>query len=778
MAEHYLGPLVSGDDLNSEIRKRKSKDVLKTVTAAKKNLISAKVKLEEEDGWRVVRKNTKSTRMSKPKPSDEQLEDEVWTILAQMGFKEMSAGRRFTIAVEDGLPPRQIDVFAKDDESVVIVECTQQDKPGRRSMANLIQKIRAIRENLHVSVRKEYGKQVKLKVKFVIATRNISWSDVDLKKCDEAQIAVIADGEIDYYAALVRHLKHAARYQLLGHMFGGQKISGLDRKVVATRGKMGGDTFFTFLVRPDELLKIAYVGHKASRDIENLETYQRMLRPQRLKKIAEYINGGGKFPTNIVVNLKTTKKSDLKFEEKESYGEEKLGVLHLPPIYASAWIIDGQHRLYGYAYARDMEGFSQDKTVIPVLAYVNLPAGKEMDLFIDINSKQTKVSAGLLDELYSDLHWKSGNKEEAFQALCSRIASRLNSTKSSPLNDRMAVTGKRKTAYRCLTPKSVSEGIKVARLLGRNNKESIIPGPFSTARATDYDANLKKCISVVSDCLQMFKDQVADRWNAGDERHRGYICTNNGIRALFHVLNDIADHVQQKQGVEIYELSSDETFQAINPYVAALVDFFKVASDQDVQAFRRIGSSLAAVRLQAYGMEAQIQKKYRDFKPAGLEEYLDSLDKAGTDEARIKVAHIQKRIFDYVIDGLKQEYGTQDRAWWVKGVPSKIRIDCSSRWEAKDQEGEPESHLYLQNYVEICIQNWNLVKDVISLDAKDKEAKRVNTKWIRDLNNIRNKVAHPEQGVLDAEQVKLVKEIYDKVEKFFPLDNSQPQELT
>ena len=138
---------------------------------------------------------------------------------------------------------------------------------------------------------------------------------------------------------------------------------------------------------PDELLKIAYVGHKASRDIENLETYQRMLQPRRLKKIAEYINGGGKFPTNIVVNLKTGKKGKLLFDVIDKYDEEVLGVLHLPPVYASAWIIDGQHRLYGYAYARRKKGFNQDSTVLSVLAYEKLPVDKEMNLFIDINSK-------------------------------------------------------------------------------------------------------------------------------------------------------------------------------------------------------------------------------------------------------------------------------------------------------------------------------------------------------------------------------------------------------
>ncbi|MEE4540341.1 MAG: DGQHR domain-containing protein [Erythrobacter sp.] len=705
---------------------------------------------------------------------DEQLEDEVWTILAQMGFKEMSKGRNFTIAVEDGLEPRQIDVFAKDDETVIIVECTQRENPGKKNMATLIEKIRAIREPLFKSIRKFYGQQAKLKVKHVIATRNIAWSEADLNKCKEAQITVITDGEINYYASLVHHLKQAARYQFLAHMFGGQKIDGLARQVVATRGKMGGETFYTFLIPPDELLKIAYVGHKASRDIENLETYQRMLQPNRLKKIAEYINGGGKFPTNIVLNLKTGGKGKLKFDVIETFENETLGKLSLPPNYASAWIIDGQHRLYGYAYARNMKGFKQDSSMIPVLAYENLPADKEMNLFIDINSKQVKVSTGLLVELYSDLHWKSSDQEEAFQALLSRIASRLNNDKTSPLSGRMVVTGKKKTQYRCLTQTSIRDGLgeRGAKLLGTLSKGSIVPGPFSTGQAEAYDANLKKGLSVLSDGLRLFADHLPNHWKLGDGPG-GYICTNNGLRALFHIMKDVAEHVRQKHGMELYGLDADETYKAIEPYLQTLVDFFKGASDQDVQAFRRIGSSLTAVRQQAWGMEAQIQKKHPAFNPPGLKEYLESRDEAGTDEARTKVLRIQKRIFDYVIETLKNEYGTHDRAWWVKGVPSKIRIDCSARWEAKDQEGEPEGQLFLLNYVDICIHNWELVKDVISLSEKDKMAKVKNTKWIKQLNEIRNKVAHPEQGILDADQVAFVNDIYEKIAKHFPAETAQ-----
>ena len=771
MTDQYLGPLVSGDEITSELRKRKKKDVYKAVSGSSKKLIAGKVKLEEADGWRMVRKNAKSTRMAKAKPADEQLEDEVWSILAQMGFKEMSKGRQFTIAVENDLPARQIDVFAKDDEAVIIVECTQRDTPGKEKMDQLIEKIRAIRENLLKSVSEAYSQEAKLKVKYVIATRNISWSDVDLAECEQAQIAVVTDGELDYYASLVQHLKHAARYQFLGHMFGGQEIEGLAKEVVATRSKMGGETFYTFLIRPDELLKIAYVGHKASRDIENLETYQRMLQSRRLKKIAEYINGGGKFPTNIVVNLKTGKKTKLRFDTKEKYGEEDLGVLYLPPNYASAWIIDGQHRLYGYAYARATEGFNQDSTVLPVLAYENLPTDKEMNLFIDINSKQTKVSTGLLVELYSDLHWGSSDPEEAFQALLSRIASRLNSEKTSPLHDRMVVTGKKKTQYRCLTQTSIRDGLGVAKLLGTFSKGAIVPGPLSTDRSDDYAANLKKGLSVLSDCLSMFSTELTNHWELGDGTG-GYLCTNNGIRALFHVIKDIADHIQYTDGTDLYLFNADETFAKIKPYFQVLIDYFNGASGQEIQAFRRTGSSLTAVRDQAYGMEAHINKKFPNFKPAGLQKYLESRDEVGTEEATTNVKTIHRRLFKYVIGALKKHYGTETKAWWTEGIPLKIRQECAVNWEAKNREDEAESQLYLINYIDICHKNWDLFKDVISLDARNKDNKKANTKWIKDLNEIRTITMHPERGVLTTDQVAFVNELFDKVKEHFPEDIS------
>ncbi len=215
-----LGPLVSGAEVASELRSRKRKDVYQAVGGASSELIAEKVKLAEAEGWRIVKENVKSTRMAMPKPADEQLEDEVWCLMAQMGFKELSQGRQFKVAVGRSLPKRQIDVFAKDDEAIVVVECTHSSTPGPKSMASLIEKIQAIGPAILNTIHRTYPKPWP-KVKFAIATRNVSWRQADLDKCEASKIAVLDDGALDYYAALVSHLKQAARYQLLGHLFSG-----------------------------------------------------------------------------------------------------------------------------------------------------------------------------------------------------------------------------------------------------------------------------------------------------------------------------------------------------------------------------------------------------------------------------------------------------------------------------------------------------------------------------------------------------------------------------
>src|SRR3989304_2626818 len=134
-------------------------------------------------------------------------------------------------------------------------------------------------------------------------------------------------------------LKEAARFQFLARYLKGEGVDGLNIVVPATKGSMGGVSFYNFLISPYELLKISYISHKATLG-DDLETYQRMVKPSRLKSIAAYIDKGGQFPTNIVINLKT-KKNNLEFQKIESFENTTFGKLTLPGQYGSAWVIDG-----------------------------------------------------------------------------------------------------------------------------------------------------------------------------------------------------------------------------------------------------------------------------------------------------------------------------------------------------------------------------------------------------------------------------------------------------
>ena len=90
MEQARLVPLVSGDEIRTELRRRRFPKIFKTISASKPGLLEKKVALEEADGWTIDRKNKKSYRMARAKPLDEQLEDELWCLMAQMGIVRLN----------------------------------------------------------------------------------------------------------------------------------------------------------------------------------------------------------------------------------------------------------------------------------------------------------------------------------------------------------------------------------------------------------------------------------------------------------------------------------------------------------------------------------------------------------------------------------------------------------------------------------------------------------------------------------------------------------------
>ncbi|MDZ7667764.1 MAG: DGQHR domain-containing protein [Desulfotignum sp.] len=248
--------------------------------------------------------------------------------------------------------------------------------------------------------------------------------------------------------------------------------------------------------------------------------------------------------TNIVINIKS--KKNLRFDSKEKIGNSSFGTLYLPDNYASAWVIDGQHRIYGYAQSKRFIDSKPDTATLPVLAYENLPTSEEAQLFVDINCEQVKVSKNLLNEIYATLKWDSDDFEERNYALRSRVVMSLDSKKISPFYGRIITTGRDKNYYRCLTLTSFNDGLKENKFFGLLKGGVVRPGPFSYKGVDDLENSLKKAVDILINYFSSFSEKLEDHWELGADKG-GFLCTNNGVRALLRVLRRYYHTYQERE---------------------------------------------------------------------------------------------------------------------------------------------------------------------------------------------------------------------------------------
>jgi DGQHR domain-containing protein len=751
--------IISAADVGKKIFARKSKSVdEKTVSASKKEALALKIEGEIADGWSVKKKSKRSVRMTKPKPPDRQLEDDVWCILYKMGFKELNEARRCMIQLGEQSPPRQVDVFAKDDETVFIVECTQAEEAGPKSVKALVDKINGMREDVIKAIHSHYGKTPKLKVKWAIATRNVEWRVADRKRAEESKIGILTEADIAYFDRLTDLLKEGSRYQFLARYLKGEKVEGLKIEVPATKGTMGGTTFYNFLISPFDLLKIGYISHKTSSSVNDFETYQRMIKPSRLRNIARYVDAGGKFPTNIVINFKS--RAGLQFHKIQSFDDTTFGRLVLPGQYAAAWVIDGQHRLYSFSYTRKQKGKSKPH-VLPVLAYENLPVSDEMKLFVDINCEQVRVSRGLLNEIYASLHHDSDDLSERLEAQYARIALRLDEMQSSPIRDRVITVSKDKDHYRCLTLTSLADGINENKFLGSVSGGIVTAGPL-TEISGDLDLTNEKATDVFAGYLRILADGVPEHWKLGDAKG-GFLCTNNGLRALLRLLRELIEFVQRKDGIQLLHLDAQAILKKVTPYLAPVVEYFRSADTGEVQAYRS-RQALDGVKQNCLGLMGIIGESIEGFSTTELKEYLGTRDKEGTTVAGRLIVEINQILYDDVTGRLKAHFGTNKDKWWWKGVPQTIREKCITQQNRDNGEKDSWQYLSLADYPGIITSNWPLFDKSYDFEGGSSKNKSEKVHWISQLNKIRQTTYHPEKGLISKDEVKFVKDTFALVQ--------------
>ncbi len=182
-----------------------------------------------------------------------------------------------------------------------------------------------------------------------------------------------------------------------------------------------GEHRFYSLTMPSDVL--ARTCFATTREEDPMEGFQRVLDRRRAQDIADYIDAGLAIPNSIVLSAQP---------EAEIEILERGKTLQFKESNRNFLIIDGQHRVYGFALAKS-------ELRVPVIIFNGLSKSAESRMFIDINTKQRPVP----NELLLDIK-KLADYEDDEEKLLGRLFDLFNEHSDSPLLGLMSPNAKRK----------------------------------------------------------------------------------------------------------------------------------------------------------------------------------------------------------------------------------------------------------------------------------------------------------------------------------------------
>lgn len=692
-------------------------------------------------GWEITKVNKTNTRLRRAKFGHELLVDRVWSLLYRLGVLGLSKDSA-TDTKDDGRGA--FDLIAFDSEINLAIACVAKVAFGRsKEVDERMLMLVDGREHFARSMSRSFPSEHKRNNVLCMFVENIDLSDDQLKAAEQRGVTVFDESDLAYYEKLADHLGAAAKYQLYADLLPGKAVPGLSIRVPAVRTRMGSQTCYTFPISPEYLLKIAYVSHRAKGKASDVHTYQRMLKKGRLSKIREYISDRGVFPTNIVLNID---KKYLRFErvnqettKDATEASGLLGWLSIKPAYKSAWIIDGQHRLFAYSgheYARTGH--------LSVLAFEGISASAQAKLFVDINAKQKSVKPSLLQELFAELHWDSESPSIRVQAIISKAVQSLDSDRDSPFFARIQTADAAKDPVRCISLASMFRALEKHQFFieREEHNEVSLPGPFW---AGSGEKTLSRTNTVLKRWFGAITRDASDWWELGSLPGGG-LAMNDSVVACINVLWSVLDHLRRSQVQPLSRIEPARLADMLMPYANAVGAHFARMTADERKRYRDLrGSQGQTVRTRR--AQQAIAASIPAFCPPGLDDFL-AREKAQTNlRGKEIIDRLEILIQRIVTDELKQEFGADDSGWWTNGVPKQIRTAVVGRQESDDNKRQAkEAYFELSEYRSIVTGQWVLFQGLMGIGRKS-ESKDKQTKWLVDLNEMRRIVAHSSSGV-------------------------------
>lgn len=741
--------LLDKNGINTRLKSRKSEYEFLSI---KKSEIQEYL----DKGWEIQRKNTNTFRVKKLKAADVWFEDRVWSLFAEMGFQYMNSDRNYRLSYtkDTKIPGKQIDIFAADEETIFLVECKSSKKRVTTSFQKDINEINGIRSNIIPNLHRLFGG--KHKIAWLFCTENLIISDNDRGRLVEHNIFHINQDDIRYYEQLTDQIGISAKYQLFARFFANQEIPEIKNKVPAIKGEMGGYTYYSFSIEPNTLLKLSYILHRVNTSDDTLNTYQRMVKKNRIAQINEFLNGENNFfPNSIIINIDTKKGKPLNFDLATASDHDsttKLGVLHLPKSYKSAFVIDGQHRLYGYG--NNEYRFTH---TIPVVAFENLPSDKQANLFVEINHRQKSVPANLLKSLDAELKWESPIADDAIRALKSKLAQILNERNSSPLYNRIIIGEEKSSQTKCITLTYIFDyGLNKTDFFGELNKRMLIrTGPLYAGDLAIK--TLEKAYEFFKLFFSLIEEKLSEQWELGNAEG-GFVARNIGVSSFIVIAWDIIEYLRKEKNLIGERISAESIFDEVQPYLILILNFIENLSSEDLNNMSRQWGSTGVSKVRRE-FQRIIHEKHKNFQPIGLLQYIKESSGIYNEETRDSIFQIQDAIKNYIFDILKKEFGVSSDQWWRQGVPKQIQKDCAIKSIEVDPPEPPENFLLVLDYQRIIKANWALLGAVFTPPELKQANKDDRLSWFGNFNSIRNRVMHPERQTVTEDEYLLIKNI-------------------
>lgn len=692
-----------------------------------------------EKGWELLPAKLKyKSKLRKVKSVGERLENGFWCLLKELGYNEMNAGRNFKIKIrrpQGETLEKQIDVFAKDDETVIVAECKACNKLTKRHLQKDIEEFANLKGPISNEINKHYGK--KLKIIWIFVTRNVIWSKPDKDRACGENIKIITERDLNYYWTIAQHLGPAARYQFLAEFLKDQHIPQLKGKYVpAIRGKLGGKTFYSFVTTPRHLLKISFVNHRMLNDPDGAPSYQRLIEKKRLAKIGAFIEKGGYFPTNILVNF--TNKCRFDIVHKDDDAGIHYGQLYMPDKYRSVWIIDGQHRLYGYSNISD----SHLDDNISVIAFDSLKKEEEANLFVTINHEQKSVPKGLLDELEGELKWGSKVPSERIGSIASRLISLLASDVNQPFYNKVGAQGESNKKEKSLTVTSVKEAIVKSGLIGKSilKMKGYEPGYLC---GLDDSATLDKARSFINFYFDHIRESNFDLWELGRE---GYLCNNVGVHGHLLLLTALIKYYEELSGLSAREIAVDELFVEIQVYIEPISILLSKATPKSMEEQFKVQYGSTGPRQYYFRLCKIINSVHPSFCPDGFIEWEETQNQEKIEETDKKIKDINSKVGSIIGKVFKEMFGNDQ---YIEKAVGKYKSEMvSDALNKRMKEGKLEvpveayfDFIDFKKIVEIK-DYWSEFKKFFDIPEPGEKGLAKNIKWMDRINELRRLPAH------------------------------------